>query len=338
LYFAAEEAAARKYKEKLVERESKAPIRLGDRIYKKSGDTYAYNGKHVGLDKDYFLSSMYERRNRTDPLEYLMNERDGAKSRLDIYKRESDPFSVDVVARHQRILPTLDELIEEAQAGVEIPSPDELGDVYTVDIPDEDVMLHEDRRFSWQPEKVQKAIREIAALDYMDVLRDSIQDFEDSKGYALYDAIKVALVYQPYDEHMPEGANRGLGARTSRLLNEYGVKGIVYDGRQDGRGYVVFDDKAIRILQKASDVIRGEGQTRFRVEALETVERARAVVAMEPKRITPGSLSDIKGMTSLPYSTTFLCFTRRRYRRGRRTWFSERGISRTTTMWHITTM
>ena len=38
----------------------------------------------------------------------------------------------------------------------------------------------------------------------------------------------------------------------SRALNGVGIKGITYDGRQDGRCYVIFDDKAIKILEKFS--------------------------------------------------------------------------------------
>ena len=37
---------------------------------------------------------------------------------------------------------------------------------------------------------------------------------------------------------------------TSELLNEHGVKGITYEGRTDGRCFVVFDDKAISIINR----------------------------------------------------------------------------------------
>ena len=36
----------------------------------------------------------------------------------------------------------------------------------------------------------------------------------------------------------------------SKRLNSLGIKGITYDGRQDGRCYVVFDDKAVKVLEK----------------------------------------------------------------------------------------
>lgn len=35
----------------------------------------------------------------------------------------------------------------------------------------------------------------------------------------------------------------------SKKLNEYGIKGITYDGRMDGRCYVVFDDSAVKVLE-----------------------------------------------------------------------------------------
>ena len=37
---------------------------------------------------------------------------------------------------------------------------------------------------------------------------------------------------------------------TSELLNEHGVKGITYDGQRDGRCFVIFDDKAISIINR----------------------------------------------------------------------------------------
>ena len=41
----------------------------------------------------------------------------------------------------------------------------------------------------------------------------------------------------------------GSPQKASELLNQYGIKGITYDGKSDGRCYVIFDDKAIEITQ-----------------------------------------------------------------------------------------
>ena len=52
----------------------------------------------------------------------------------------------------------------------------------------------------------------------------------------------------------------GGAKQASEHLNEYGVKGITYIGEQDGRCYVVFDDKAIKIIEKYNQSINGMTQ------------------------------------------------------------------------------
>ena len=43
----------------------------------------------------------------------------------------------------------------------------------------------------------------------------------------------------------------------SEYLNEHGIKGITYEGIEDGRCYVVFDDKAIKVIKKYNQSING---------------------------------------------------------------------------------
>ena len=49
----------------------------------------------------------------------------------------------------------------------------------------------------------------------------------------------------------------GGAKKASEHLNEYGVKGITYVGEQDGRCYVVFDDKAIKVIERYNQSING---------------------------------------------------------------------------------
>ena len=49
----------------------------------------------------------------------------------------------------------------------------------------------------------------------------------------------------------------GGAKKASEHLNKYGVKGITYVGEQDGRCYVVFDDKAIKVIEKYNQSING---------------------------------------------------------------------------------
>ena len=50
----------------------------------------------------------------------------------------------------------------------------------------------------------------------------------------------------------------------SLYLNRWGIKGITYDGQEDGRCYVIFDDKAISIIEKfnqqMNEIIKGTTQ------------------------------------------------------------------------------
>ena len=48
--------------------------------------------------------------------------------------------------------------------------------------------------------------------------------------------------------------------KASEFLNSIGIKGIYYDGEQDGRCYVVFDDKAIKVIEKYNQSINGMTQ------------------------------------------------------------------------------
>ena len=117
------------------------------------------------------------------------------------------------------------------------------GQLFEVDIPDEDVLLDEDKQLNEQPEKVKKMI-----FDYM---KDNQDDFilpkdhnslPQMRGHHFYR--NVALIERK------KGAIGNGDKEASLSLNKYGIKGITYDGQQDGRCYVVFDDKAVQVLKK----------------------------------------------------------------------------------------
>lgn len=58
-------------------------------------------------------------------------------------------------------------------------------------------------------------------------------------GNKIYDALAKAMGEKDYNW-------RG----ASELLNEHGIKGIAYEGMKDGRCFVVFDDKAVDIIER----------------------------------------------------------------------------------------
>ena len=64
----------------------------------------------------------------------------------------------------------------------------------------------------------------------------------------------------------------------SEYLNEHGIKGITYEGIEDGRCYVVFDDKAIKVIQKYNQSINGmttiKSKTERIVELFKTADKS----------------------------------------------------------------
>lgn len=72
-------------------------------------------------------------------------------------------------------------------------------------------------------------------------------------GKQLYSFLSHAL---GNDEHF-NLYNVKNAKKASEFLNSIGIKGIYYDGEQDGRCYVVFDDKAIKVIEKYNQSVNG---------------------------------------------------------------------------------
>lgn len=158
------------------------------------------------------------------------------------------------------------------------------GNLYQVEVPENDVLLDEQKPFSEQPEKVKRGIEQ-AFKSVDDNLKENfvkrVLDYNDEgdvlgKNYAFdeYKAehqnedgtVNYADFFKEldkkdygvdgqaiYDGFSSVGANFVNGfndENASKLLNKYGIKGITYEGRKDGRCFVVFDDKAVKIIDK----------------------------------------------------------------------------------------
>lgn len=111
---------------------------------------------------------------------------------------------------------------------------DNKSQVYKVDIPDANELLDEDKELIHQPDKVQRAIEKI----YADAMKSNNVELTNAIG------ITGKEIYRGFSKYF------GSDKKASEFLNSYGIKGITYDGRQDGRCYVVFDDKAVKVLEK----------------------------------------------------------------------------------------
>ena len=108
------------------------------------------------------------------------------------------------------------------------------GQLFKVDVPDTAELLDEDKELIHQPDKVQRAIEKI----YADAMKSNNVELTNAIG------ITGKEIYRGFSKYF------GSDKKASEFLNSYGIKGITYDGRQDGRCYVVFDDKAVKIIEK----------------------------------------------------------------------------------------
>ena len=109
-----------------------------------------------------------------------------------------------------------------------------------------------------QYEKEKQLEREREAKAISNVKADVYGALEKTNidGKQLYSFLSHAL---SNDEHF-NLHNVKNAKKASEFLNSIGIKGIYYDGEQDGRCYVVFDDKAIKVIEKYNQSINGMTQ------------------------------------------------------------------------------
>ena len=134
------------------------------------------------------------------------------------------------------------------------------GSLFEVDVPENDVLLDEQKPLKEQPEKVRAALKEILG---------ETASLENVTGEELYET----LIQK---EGSPKAA--------SQKLNEHGIKGITYKGDVDGRCFVVFDDKAIQVMQRYEAALRVHG---------EEINRSVDAIVAEVKDAYPGA-KDVK--------------------------------------------
>lgn len=109
--------------------------------------------------------------------------------------------------------------------------------MFEVDIPENEHLLNEQKSIEEQSHTVKKAISKIS-----NEINSSVLNNSNLSGKEFYKLLSKEL-----------GGDR----LASKYLNEHGIKGITYEGAEDGRCYVVFDDKAIKVIKKYNQSVNG---------------------------------------------------------------------------------
>lgn len=297
LYFAKDRNVSEAYKEVLGDKNTS--VEVNHTIYRlNEEEDWVGNGNVIeyGSAMGYVLDSMYEKGSR----EKAIADLEDALKRNRIRGVYADEARKAI------------EILKEGH--IKLTKNDRL---YKVEIPENDVLLDEQKTIGEQPQKVQDAIMDMLfGRNVNAVLREA----EKKGGAEGKFAVEKALRYISEDESELEA--RGISAEevehaynkaleyvdeelllkaqeeklsyedpekphltgniykvkeltgkefyddlatstpgydkaASKLLNEYGIKGITYEGIRDGCCYVVFDDKAISIIDKYNQQLNG---------------------------------------------------------------------------------
>lgn len=114
------------------------------------------------------------------------------------------------------------------------------GQVHEVDIPENPYLLDEQKPFSEQSDIVKKALQNLNNAEDLGLFEvDGLVIKSDTTGKEIYQTIGKLI-----------SSKIGRDKKTSELLEKYGIKGITYDGQQDGRCFVIFNPDDVKVIQK----------------------------------------------------------------------------------------
>lgn len=232
LYYALNKDVAEQYRRSFVT----GQIAFDDKIVQRKASSIYIDGKLIDNDSAEGIA-IYSKWFRTDKeaAEYLGSLRKTNVKRLIEAKKNGDKNDV---ADFERVVARLNEAAEIIKSGRITDARDTAGQVHEVDIPENPYLLDEQKPFSKQSAFVKKALRKL----FRDMGKDLTEEMKtgyvngNPTGAALYSDIMSRL----------DGTQKA----ASELLAKYGVKGITYEGLADGRCFVIFDDKDVKVIQK----------------------------------------------------------------------------------------
>ena len=130
--------------------------------------------------------------------------------------------------------------------------------MFEVNIPENEYLLNEQKNIEKQSSIVKNSISQIS-----NELNSSVLNNSNLSGKEFYKLLSQKL---------------GGDKLASQKLSDFGIKGITYKGEQDGVCFVVFGDKAIKVIQKYNQSINGmttiKSQTERIVELFKTADKS----------------------------------------------------------------
>lgn len=127
------------------------------------------------------------------------------------------------------------------------------GQVHEVDLPENPYLLDEQKSFNEQSDIVKKALTRLAN-DYDDLNgNNKFKDIllkEEQTGKQIYALLSALMDDSVFNNSSYIAVTSKGNKEASKQLNAYGIKGITYNGKQDGRCFVIFNPDDVRVVQK----------------------------------------------------------------------------------------
>jgi hypothetical protein len=232
LYFAKERSVSEGYKKRLSTK--RTVIHLGENSYVEYGSGYKEISSGERVDGSSALGFA---------LDGILAGEGDISSVIQTFENDIKESDAENSAFYKKVVRILRENDSSVEEGVDTSR------LFEVEIPDNDVLLDEQKTMKEQPPKVQVGVH--AILREMTGQEVSLTDGAVSEytGKTLVNYLARTLKHKGSENPHKDA---------SLLLNEHGIKGITYDGRRDGRCFVIFDDKAIQIIEKFNQMLRQE--------------------------------------------------------------------------------
>lgn len=288
LYFAKSRGIAQeRYRERLLHTSPSGTIKLTDKQTGKSA-TFEYDGADISyIDGDIETEYMFSA--AITLAEYSGNKNSALKAtQQDIKELEAMLSDEEYLSQEEAFVENDREQLAELKAvaqfieTAELPSnPTGEGSLLKVELPENDVLLDENKPFKQQPYRVRTVLKNIA---------EKMGDTNSYLGYAINKNLVGRDLYRELGKLLMRttskhrfGEIQDSREMASRMLNDYGIKGIRYDGQTDGECFVIFDDNAIAIKERYDAALRRRGAE---------LQRSREEVVGNIKKMFAGSKFD----------------------------------------------
>lgn len=127
------------------------------------------------------------------------------------------------------------------------------GQVHEVDIPENPYLLDEGLSFSEQSDFVKERIAKLAedfdSLNGNTKFADALLQGNQT-GKTIYNKLAQLLGDEEYQSDEYIVVSEDSKKQASKLLEQYGIKGITYVGARDGRCFVIFNPDDVKVIQK----------------------------------------------------------------------------------------